>query len=100
MGLETTPAVILAIVDAPGPDPDEIRRLIASLTTPVLVIHGTDDQVIPPARSEELARLTGGELAVIEGSGHEPQYRHAVELNSLLDRFFDAHYPPRTAPTS
>ena len=57
MGLETSPEVILATVDADGPDGDEERRLIAALTTPVLVIHGTDDQVIPLARSEEFARL-------------------------------------------
>ena len=94
MGLETSPEVILATVEADGPDEGEERRLAASLTTPVLVIHGTDDQVIPLARSEELARLTGGELAVIEGSGHEPQYRHPVEVNALLDGFFDDHFPP------
>jgi pimeloyl-ACP methyl ester carboxylesterase len=81
-----------------GPDEEEERRLAATLTTPVLVIHGTDDHVIPLARSEELARLTGGELAVVQGSGHEPQYRHPDEVNALLDGFFDDHYPPDTQP--
>lgn len=94
MGLETSPEVIVDTTEADGPDADEERRLIASLTQPVLVIHGTDDQVIPLARSEELARLTRGSLAVIEGAGHEPQYRHAHEVNRLLDRFLDEHYPP------
>jgi pimeloyl-ACP methyl ester carboxylesterase len=98
MGLETSPEVILDTIEADGPDADEERRLIASLTRPVLVIHGTDDQVIPLARSEELARLTGGTLAVIEGSGHEPQYRHAREVNRWLDSFLDEHYPPIAAP--
>lgn len=94
MGLETSPEVILATLDADGPDADEERRLIAALSHPVLVIHGTDDQVIPLARSEELARLSEGTLRVIEGSGHEPQYRHAAEFNALLDGFLDQHYPP------
>ena len=94
MGLETSPEVILATVEAEGPDAEEERRLIAALASPVLVIHGTDDQVVPLARSEELARLTGGELAIVQGSGHEPQYRHPEEVNSILDAFFDAHYPP------
>jgi pimeloyl-ACP methyl ester carboxylesterase len=62
------------------------------------VIHGSADQVIPLARSEELARLTGGELAVVQGSGHEPQYRHPDEVNALLDSFFDDHYPPDAQP--
>lgn len=94
MGLETTPDVILATVAADGPDEEEERRLVAALTTPVLVIHGSDDQVIPLARSEELARLTGGELAVVQGAGHEPQYRHPDETNALLAGFFGVHYPP------
>ena len=96
MGLETTPDVILATVDAEGPDEEEERRLVAALTTPVLVIHGSEDQVIPLARSQELARLTGARLAVVDGSGHEPQYRHPDTVNSILDDFFDDHYPPRT----
>lgn len=97
MGLETSPDVILATVEAEGPDAAEVGRLAAALATPVLVIHGTDDQVIPIGRSEELARLTGGALALIEGSGHEPQYRHASQVNSLLDDFFDEHYPPSSS---
>lgn len=96
MGLETSPEVILATVEAEGPDEEEERRLATALTTPVLVIHGTDDQVIPLARSEELARLTGGELVVVQGSGHEPQYRHPDEVNALLDHFFNHHYPQDT----
>ena len=96
MGLETSPAVILATLEAEGPDEQEERRLVTALTTPVLVIHGTDDQVIPLARSKELARLTGGELAVVQGAGHEPQYRHPDQVNALLDAFLDEHYPPDT----
>jgi pimeloyl-ACP methyl ester carboxylesterase len=64
----------------------------------VLVIHGTDDQVIPIARSEELARLTGGTLALIEGSGHQPQYRHADQVNAVLDAFLNEHLPPTGEP--
>ncbi|MEY2430336.1 MAG: hypothetical protein QOC92_61 [Acidimicrobiaceae bacterium] len=98
MGLQTSPQVILDTVEADGPDAEEERRLIASLSQPVLVIHGTDDHVIPIARSEELARLTGGTLAVVDGSGHEPQYRHAVEVNAVLDTFLNEHYPPIGEP--
>jgi hypothetical protein len=94
MGLQTTPDAMLAVVDAPGPDVVEILRLIASLKTPVLVVHRADDQAIPLARSQEFARLTGGDPVVIEGSGHEPQYRHPYKLNAIVDRFFAEHYPP------
>jgi pimeloyl-ACP methyl ester carboxylesterase len=100
MGLQTSPEVILDTVDADGPDAEEQRRLIAALSHPVLVIHGTHDEVIPMARSEELARLTRGTLAVIENSGHEPQYRHAARVNAVLDAFLNEHYPPIGNPTS
>ena len=93
MGLQTTPEVILDTLEADGPDADEVKRLIAALSHPVLVIHGTDDRVIPMARSEELARLTGGTLAIIEGSSHEPQYRDAAQVNAVLDDFLGEHYP-------
>ena len=98
MGLETSPEVILATLEADGTSDEEERHLAATLTTPVLVIHGTDDQVIPLARSEELARLTGGTLAIVEASGHEPQYRHPDQVNALLDGFLDEHYPPSVDP--
>lgn len=97
MGLETSPDVILATAEADGLDADEERRLVSSLTMPILVIHGSDDRVIPVARSKELARLTGGELVVIPGAGHEPQYRHAATVNALLDAFLDRHFPPLPA---
>jgi pimeloyl-ACP methyl ester carboxylesterase len=93
MGLETSPEVIIATSEADGPGADEQRRLIAALQAPVLVIHGTDDQVIPLGRSQALADLTGGKLAVIEGSGHEPQYRHPGQVNRILDEFFDTYAP-------
>ncbi len=98
MGLETSPEVILATLEADGTSEEEERHLAATLTTPVLVIHGTDDQVIPLARSEELARLTGGTLAIVEASGHEPQYRHPDQVNALLDGFLEEHYPPSVDP--
>ena len=94
MGLQTTPEVILDTLEADGPDADEQRRLIAALSHPVLVIHGMDDQVIPIGRGAELARLAGGRLALIDGSGHEPQYSHAEQVHIVLDAFLDEHYPP------
>jgi pimeloyl-ACP methyl ester carboxylesterase len=67
--------------------------LVRTLLPRELVVHGTDDQVIPLARSEELARVTGCELAVIEVAGHEPQYRHPERFNAVLDGFLDKQLP-------
>ena len=39
---------------------------------PVLVVHGTEDAQSEAWRGEELARLLGGELVLLEGAGHAP----------------------------
>ena len=54
--------------------------------------------MIPVARGERVAELTGGELVRLEGSGHAPHVRDPVRVNLLL-RDFAARVtgaPPRT----
>jgi len=49
---------------------------MASLSAPVLVVHGTRDALVPLSEAEELAafgRSTATELRVIEGAGHSFQ---------------------------
>ena len=38
--------------------------------TPVLLFHGTNDQILPPQASELVQMLTGGELVLYPGTGH------------------------------
>jgi pimeloyl-ACP methyl ester carboxylesterase len=57
---------------------------------PVVVLHGTDDRVIPYAAGARLAELTGGTLVTFEGSGHAPQGRDPVAVNRLVDRVLSA----------
>jgi pimeloyl-ACP methyl ester carboxylesterase len=45
-------------------------ELAARVRCPVHVVHGTDDRVRRWKVGEELARLTGGSLTLVEGSGH------------------------------
>lgn len=94
MGLQTSPEVIAATVDAPGLDGDEAVDLAASTSVPVLVIHGADDAISDVAAGRELARLTGGEYVERRGEGHEPQTRNPDATNRIIDRFLDRHYPP------
>ena len=70
-------------------DDDEAEALLRGLTQPVLVIRGTDDRCQPPARHENLVRLTGAEELVIEGGGHLPMARHPVIVNRAIKRFVD-----------
>jgi pimeloyl-ACP methyl ester carboxylesterase/predicted glycosyltransferase len=66
---------------------DQVEAMARRVTCPVLVIHGTDDRIIPAARSARLAELTGGRLALLEGSGHGPHVRDPVKVNELLREF-------------
>ena len=47
------------------------RAALAEIALPCLVIHGSDDALIPPDAGREIAALIpGAELEVIEGMGH------------------------------
>jgi uncharacterized protein len=46
---------------------EEAERLAE---TPVLLFHGTKDEILPPQASELVQMLTGGELVVFPGTGH------------------------------
>jgi pimeloyl-ACP methyl ester carboxylesterase len=57
---------------------------------PVLVVHGTEDAQSEAWRGEELARLLGGELVLLEGAGHAPQARDPVKVNLLIREFVES----------
>lgn len=46
---------------------EEAERLAG---TPVILVHGERDELLPPQASELLQMLTGGELVVFPGAGH------------------------------
>jgi pimeloyl-ACP methyl ester carboxylesterase len=64
--------------------------VLAGLTCPVLVIHGTRDRIAPHTAGEEAGRLTGGTLASLTGSGHFPHVRDPVKVNLLLREFVES----------
>lgn len=69
------------------PGPDEAEALCRRLRCPVLVIHGTDDRCQPLARALRMAEVTGGDLVVMEGSGHLPHARDPVKVNLEIESF-------------
>jgi len=95
---ETTPDVLLAdILSVTGPE--EALGSAQRVRAPTLVIHGDDDRIGPLARAEEFARLTSGELAVLEGAGHIPLARDPVRVNLLIREFVDKLTAPGIRPT-
>jgi pimeloyl-ACP methyl ester carboxylesterase len=85
-GAGSTGAVLCATELARQPGPRSIEEQCTGVRCPVVVLHGTDDRIIPHPHGARLAELTGGELLTFAGSGHMPQGRDPVAVNRLLDR--------------
>ena len=58
----------------------------AAITTPVLLVHGTADRVMPSAHSEWLARRIGAsaELVLVKDAGHISVFAAAPEALAWL----------------
>ena len=85
--LETDGETLIATHEGPGLEPEEARALCRRVRCPVLVIHGARDAITSVTRGAALAEQTGGDLVVLEGSGHAPHVRDPVKVNLLLRDF-------------
>jgi pyruvate dehydrogenase E2 component (dihydrolipoamide acetyltransferase) len=65
---------------AEGPD-------LSGLETPVLVIWGQDDQIIPASHTQNLS--DGARIEILEDTGHMPQMESAGRTNRLIGGFLD-----------
>jgi pimeloyl-ACP methyl ester carboxylesterase/predicted glycosyltransferase len=86
-GLETDAETMIATQEGRGLTPEESRALCQRVRCPVLVIHGGDDSIGSVSRGAAFAEQTGGELVVLDGSGHAPHVRDPVKVNLLLREF-------------
>jgi pimeloyl-ACP methyl ester carboxylesterase/DNA-binding SARP family transcriptional activator len=63
----------------------DVRELVPTIQHPVLVIHRTDDRVIPVARARELvALLPNGRLVEQPGADH---FAYAGDVDGWMDEF-------------
>jgi pimeloyl-ACP methyl ester carboxylesterase len=85
--LGTDPDVLVAEAGYARLDQEEWAEALAAISAPTLVVHGTEDRIHPHARGVEAARLTGGRLLSMEGSGHLPNLRDPVRFNLELHGF-------------
>lgn len=62
----------------------DITTAVKNVSTPVLVLHGRDDEVIPMKQSEKLFKLLPGhkKLVLVEGAGH------ALHLDQKKDEVY------------
>jgi pimeloyl-ACP methyl ester carboxylesterase/predicted glycosyltransferase len=94
-GLETTGETLALTYLAPPLKPEELSQLAGGVRCPVLVIHGESDAINSASRGIALAEHTGGQLVLLEGSGHAPHVRDPVRVNVLLRDFVKPAAPPR-----
>ena len=94
--LDIAPETMLLAEDGPTvtSSREETEALLRQIRCPVLAIHGDSDQCQSLRRSELVAKLTGGELLTLEGSGHLPQARHPVVVNQAIGQFLRQFSPP------
>jgi pimeloyl-ACP methyl ester carboxylesterase/predicted glycosyltransferase len=103
--IETSAEVILAGEDSanlPGATLGKSRELASRIRCPVLVIHGTDDEIVDASVGEEFAAFVGGQFVALEGAGHNPLARDPVRMNLLIREFVDrvtGSTPPPAAVT-
>jgi pimeloyl-ACP methyl ester carboxylesterase/predicted glycosyltransferase len=95
-GLETNAETLIATQLADNLDRDAAGELAGRIRCPVLVIQGSEDAIPGPGRGIALAEATGGDLVMLEGSGHGPHVRDPVKVNLLLREFA----VPRSRPPS
>jgi pimeloyl-ACP methyl ester carboxylesterase len=96
-GLETDAETLVATRLAITMGEEEVRALCERLRCRVLVIQGTDDAITGASRGVALAEETGGDLVLLEGSGHGPHVRDPVKVNLLLRDFVARPRPVRWA---
>ncbi|MGA7983918.1 MAG: alpha/beta hydrolase, partial [Burkholderiales bacterium] len=88
---ETTGPTLVHTVAARSirPSFDVSEQMYRSIRCPLLIIHGTDDQIQPFERARLVAEVTGAELVAIEGGGHAPQARYPARINALIADFLE-----------
>ena len=88
-GLQTDPQAILRGIDAEWTnDRDSVLRLGTQVLCPTLVIQGSQDAVVGPARGAAVAdAIPHAQLITLEGCGHAPHLRDPVMTNLLIRDF-------------
>lgn len=72
----------------------EFASRLSKLACPVLIVTGTEDKVINPAASEELAlAIPGATLLRLDGCGHMPQFEQPASLSKGLSQWLQAFMP-------
>jgi pimeloyl-ACP methyl ester carboxylesterase len=88
-GLQTDPETIIRGIESKWTnDRDQALRLCGQVRCPTLVIQGSQDAVVGPARGVAVAdAIPNAQLVTLEGCGHAPHLRDPVITNLLIRNF-------------
>jgi pimeloyl-ACP methyl ester carboxylesterase/UDP:flavonoid glycosyltransferase YjiC (YdhE family) len=86
-GLDSDVELLLMDEELPAKTKEEVEAICRQVTCPVLIIQGDRDNCQPIERSQILAETTGGRYVLLPGSGHIPNARHPVRVNTLISEF-------------
>jgi pimeloyl-ACP methyl ester carboxylesterase/predicted glycosyltransferase len=91
---ETTPEILANA--AAEFDPELIRPRLSDVRCPTLLIHGSEDLIVPLEEGRAVAEaIPDAELLVVQGGGHRPDIRDPALINRALDRFLGDGARPR-----
>lgn len=63
------------------------RAQLSRITAPTLVVHGSDDPLIPPACGKDTAAaIPGAQLLLIDGMGHDLPDLFHTQIIDAIDR--------------
>lgn len=64
----------------------DLRGAGAGIAAPTVVIHGSEDEIFPPAHGRDLAAtIPDARLTIIDGMGHVPEDAHSDEIARLIE---------------
>lgn len=89
------PFMAQALGNTPLKDTDPIKY-ISENSTPMLIMHGTDDDIVPSSHSDKLfqalrAANIDAEYYLVKNAGHADEYWLQNEIFNLILNFFDKH---------
>lgn len=71
----------------------DLRPSLADIQIPTLILHGTQDVIVPPSESEYAAsQIPNSTLHLFKGAGHVPTMTRPRELAEEIDIFFSSHH--------
>jgi pimeloyl-ACP methyl ester carboxylesterase len=71
------------------PIPDKgLKKRLHRITAPTLIVHGTEDRLVPPIYAQEFAqRIPNSRVEMIDGSGHLPHVERQETVLPMIRKF-------------